>query len=119
MSSWADFFSYKRALNAIVAPAQSTAQTIGPGALQNNPAPIQKVTLETFTSSNPTGTVVVEGSLDGVNWVTIGTPAALPTVGSPKLDKFVDVNVLYARVNASALSAGNITADLMISGDPD
>jgi hypothetical protein len=119
MPSWTDFMVYKRLYAAIVAPPGTfPVISLGPSSGQSNPAPIQKVTLVTSTTSNPTATYVVEGSLDGITWFTIITPAAVPTVGVAKKDAVVDVNILYARVNVSALTVGNLTVDILCSGDP-
>lgn len=87
-------------------------------AINPNALPIRTITLISRTTLNPTVTYLVEGSLDGINWVSMGIPGGTPAVGAPRKDVVDAANMLYIRINITAMSAGNLSCDLLLQGTP-
>jgi len=80
--------------------------------------PIRTVTLISRTTSNPTVTYLVEGSVDGTNWFSLGIPGGTPTVAAPRRDSLDAANCLMVRINVTAMSAGDLNCDLVLMGTP-
>jgi hypothetical protein len=92
----------------------NAATAIGPGSVIVFSGPQTTVSMQvTFTGAPTTLTVVMEGSLDGVNFTTLGT-ATNPTNNA--IVTSTTTEALYARANMTVLTGGTsptVTARIM------
>lgn len=126
MPNYNDFYQKEIAvLSNVVATGTSTARSLnknnGGGATINTMAvPIQTavVVSRPGAAGDPVATVGLEGSLDGTNWVPIGSLTAMPVGAALKRDVFINVCMMYVRLNVTAYTSGGYTGDLMLQGYP-
>lgn len=125
MPDYNDFFQRELgALSARTATGNSLSLSLnknnGGGAAVNTMAvPIQTcVVISRATVADVVATILLEGSLDGTNWYSIGTITVPTLAANNKRDVFTNVCSLYVRVNVTAYTSGTYTADVLMMGNP-
>lgn len=123
MPNYIDY--YQRELNALanrVATGASLALSLnknnsGGAAVNTSALPIQTCcVISKATVADVVATIGLEGSLDGINWFSIGAITVPTLAANNKRDVFTNVCCLYIRVNVTAYTSGTYSADVFMMG---